>query len=54
MDTFIFVSVVMMFGIWKFDVAIDIFMVTYLFKAILSIVDTPFVYLLKKINPMDL
>ena len=53
-DTFIFVTVVMIFGIWELDVALDIFMVTYLFKVILSIADTPFVYLLKKINPMDL
>ena len=44
----------MIFGIWELDVALDIFMVTYLFKVILSIADTPFVYLLKKINPMDL
>ena len=54
LTAFIFVAVVMMFGIWEFDVAIDIFLVTYLFKVILAIVDTPFVYLLKKINPMNL
>ena len=53
-DTFIFVAVVMLFGIWEFDVAIDIFIVTYFFKVILSIADTPFVYLLKKVNPLDL
>ena len=53
-DTFIFTAIVMMFGLWEMDIAVDIFLVTYLFKVILSISDTPFVYLLKKINPMDL
>ena len=43
-----------MFGLWEMEIAVDIFFVTYLFKVILSISDTPFVYLLKKVNPMDL
>ena len=53
-DTFIFTAVVVMFGLWEMEIAVDIFFVTYLFKVILSISDTPFVYLLKKVNPMDL
>ena len=43
-----------MFGLWELDAAISIFFVTYFVKAILSICDTPFVYLLKKVKPLDL
>lgn len=53
-DTFIFTAIVVMFGLWEMESAVDIFLVTYFFKVILSISDTPFVYLLKKINPMNL
>ena len=53
-DTFIFTAIVYMFGLWELDAAISIFFVTYFVKAILSICDTPFVYLLKKVKPLDL
>lgn len=53
-DTFIFTAIVVLFGLWQMDVAVEIFFVTYFFKVILSISDTPFVYLLKRVNPLDL
>lgn len=53
-DTFLFTSIVVMFGLWEVSDSIQIFAITYLFKVLLSISDTPFVYLLKKVNPMDL
>ena len=53
-DTFIFTAIVVMFGLWSMDVAVEIFFITYFFKVILSISDTPFVYLLKKVDPLDL
>ena len=53
-DTLLFTGIVVAFGLWTMEDAIEIFTVTYLFKVILSISDTPFVYLLKKVNPLDL
>lgn len=53
-DTLIFTLIVVMFGLWEPAVAVQIFFVTYLVKALLSIADTPFVYLLKKVEPLDL
>lgn len=53
-DTLIFTAIVYMFGLWELEVAISIFFVTYFVKALLSIADTPFVYILKKVKPLDL
>lgn len=53
-DTLIFTSIVVIFGLWEPDVAVQIFFATYFVKALLSIADTPFVYLLKKVKPLNL
>ena len=53
-DTLLFTAIVVAFGLWTVGDSIEIFIVTYLFKVILSISDTPFVYLIKKVNPLDL
>lgn len=53
-DTLIFTVIVYMFGLWELEAAISIFFVTYFLKALLSLSDTPFVYLLKKVKPLEL
>lgn len=53
-DTTTFTAIVVAFGIWPLDVALEIYMVTYLIKGLLSILDTPFIYLMKKIKPLDI
>lgn len=53
-DTLIFTTIVYLFGLWSLENAISIFFATYIIKGILSICDTPFVYLLKKIKPLEL
>ncbi len=45
-DTLIFV-IVAFYGVFSIDVLTDIFITTYILKAISSIMDTPFVYLMR-------
>lgn len=51
-DTLIFTSIAF-FGVFPFDVWIQIFISTYVLKFIVSVLDTPFGYLAKKITPLD-
>ena len=51
-DTVIFVPIAFL-GEWPIDVVISIFITSYLIKVIVAFLDTPFVYLIKKIKPLD-
>lgn len=51
-DTLIFTSIAF-FGVFPFDVWIEIFISTYILKFIVSLLDTPFGYLAKGITPID-
>ncbi len=53
-DTTIFTGIVAAFGIWSPALALEIYFVTYVLKFVLSIIDTPFIYLMKKIKPLDI
>ncbi len=52
LDTLIFTSIAF-YGLFPFDVWIQIFISTYILKFIVSILDTPFGYLAKMITPND-
>lgn len=52
MDTLIFVPIAFL-GVFPFEVVIDIFLTTYIIKLIVAVLDTPFVYLIKKIKPAN-
>lgn len=52
LDTLIFTSIAF-WGVFPFDVWIQIFVSTYVLKFIVSVLDTPFGYLAKRINPID-
>ncbi len=51
-DTAIFVSLAFI-GVMEFPVLKDIFISTFVIKAMVALLDTPFVYLVKKINPVN-
>lgn len=51
-DTAIFVTIAFI-GQFEFSIFISIFFTTYLFKLIVAFADTPFIYLAKKIKPLD-
>ncbi len=51
-DTLIFTSIAF-FGVFPFEVWIQIFISTYVLKFIVSVLDTPFGYIAKKITPFD-
>lgn len=51
-DTSIFVPIAFL-GEWPIDVVISIFITSYLIKIIVAFIDTPFVYLIKRIKPLD-
>ena len=40
-------------GVYEIGVFISILVTTYLFKVIVAFMDTPFIYLARKINPID-
>lgn len=52
LDTVIFVPLAFI-GWQPFDVIVDIFITTYVIKVLVAILDTPFVYLIKRITPID-
>jgi len=52
LDTVIF-TVLAFWGRYPADIFVSILMTTYLFKVIVALMDTPFVYLAKKITPRD-
>ena len=51
-DTIIFVPIAFL-GEWPIDVVISIFITSYVIKVIVAFIDTPFVYLIKRIKPID-
>lgn len=52
LDTLIFTSIAF-YGVFPFDVWIQIFISTYVLKFIVSVMGTPFGYMAKKIRPFD-
>lgn len=52
LDTLIFTSIAF-YGVFPFDVWIQIFISTYILKFIVSVLDTPFGYIAKAIKPID-
>ncbi|MBT2582099.1 queuosine precursor transporter [Planococcus sp. ISL-109] len=52
LDTLIFTSIAF-YGVFPFDVWIQIFISTYVLKFIVSVLGTPFGYMAKKIRPLD-
>ncbi|WP_142826364.1 queuosine precursor transporter [Planococcus soli] len=52
LDTLIFTSIAF-WGVFPFDVWLQIFISTYVLKFIVSVLDTPFGYLAKRIKPID-
>ncbi|MGB6408026.1 MAG: queuosine precursor transporter, partial [Planococcus donghaensis] len=52
LDTLIFTSIAF-WGVFPFDIWLQIFFSTYVLKFIVSILDTPFGYLAKMITPID-
>lgn len=51
-DTIIFIPVAFI-GIFPFGIVLEIFITTYVVKVIVAALDTPFVYLIKRINPIQ-
>lgn len=53
-DTLIFVPIAFILsGLTDFQTAVGIFVSTYLIKLIVAVLDTPFIYLIKKVNPIQ-
>ncbi len=52
-DTLIFVPIAFL-GIYHFSVVVQIFVSTYLIKILVAILDTPFLYLVKRIKPYEI
>ncbi len=52
LDTIIFVPIALS-TLYSFPVLVNIFITTYLIKVIVAALDTPFVYLMKKIRPVS-
>ena len=51
-DTIVFTTLAF-WGVYEIGVFISILVTTYLFKVIVAFMDTPFIYLARKINPID-
>lgn len=51
-DSIIFVSIAFI-GTYEFNIVVSIFFTTYLFKVIVAFIDTPFMYLARKIKPIE-
>lgn len=51
-DTTIFVPIAFI-GKFEFDIVVSIFITTYFIKIIVAALDTPFIYLIKKIKPLQ-
>jgi len=52
-DTCIFVPIAFL-GIYDFNTVFQIFITTYIIKVVVAALDTPFLYLMKHIKPLDL
>ncbi len=52
-DTAIFVPIAFL-GVYDNSIVLDIFITTYIIKLIVAFFDTPFVYLIKRIKPLEL
>lgn len=52
LDTLIFTTIAF-WGVYSFDIWIQIFLSTYILKFIVSVLDTPFGYIAKAIKPID-
>ncbi len=52
-DTLMCVTIAFI-GIYEFSILKEIFLTTYLFKVVIAMLDTPFVYLIRKIKPLNL
>ncbi len=53
LDSLIFVPIAFL-GVYEFGIVIEIFVTTYLVKVIVAMLDTPFLYFIKKIKPLHL
>ena len=51
-DTSIFVPIAFL-GEWPNEIVLSIFITSYIIKVVVAFLDTPFVYLIKKIKPLD-
>jgi len=51
-DTTIFVPIAFL-GIMDFNIVVDIFITTYIIKVLVAFLDTPFVYIIKRIKPLE-
>jgi len=51
-DSIIFVPIAFL-GVFPFDLVVEIFITTYLIKLVVAALDTPFVYFIKKIEPLQ-
>jgi len=51
-DTLIFVPIAFL-GLYDMSILISIFITTYLIKLMVALLDTPFVYMIKKITPLE-
>lgn len=51
-DTIIFTTLAF-WGVYPTEVFVSILITTYVFKAIVALLDTPFIYLARKIEPME-
>jgi len=51
-DTLIFVPIAFL-GLFDLNTVLSIFITTYVFKVIVAVADTPFIYIMKKIKPLD-
>lgn len=52
-DTAIFVPIAF-YNVYDLNVFIDIFITTYLIKVIVALLDTPFLYMMRKIKPLNI
>lgn len=52
-DTSIFVPIAFL-GVYDFNTVLQIFITTYVIKVIVAALDTPFLYMMKRIHPLDI
>ncbi len=52
-DTILFVVLGTVFGIFESEFFMDILITTFVIKVVIAAVDTPFIYLIKKIKPLE-
>lgn len=52
LDSLIF-CLIAFWGVFPLDVFLEILMTTYLFKAVVAVLDTPFIYLARRLRPVN-